>query len=65
MATQGKLYVIMVNVGEGWVSFDGLEYTAQEVETELRNLRYWVKGNIKFRKKCVYKGELETLSIHY
>jgi hypothetical protein len=65
MATQGKLYAIQINVGEGWVTHDGLEFTAQEVETELQQLRFWVKGNIKFRKKCVYKGELETLSIHY
>ncbi len=64
---EAKMYIIMVNNEEnGWKEFDGIWLTEEEINRDLRKYRKLVKGhNVKFRKKCVYNGPIEKLSIHH
>ncbi len=60
-----KYFVIEINIGEGWVSFEDAEYdNEKEVDKELRELRSHFKSDrtMKFRKKCI--GEYDAVRLY-
>jgi len=60
----GKFYMILFDRGNGWEAFDEGEYTEKEANRELRHLKEG-RPDWKFRKKCVYNGPIQRLSIHH
>ena len=61
----GKFYTILYKIDKNqkeWYDQE-LEYTAEEVEKELRLLRRSCP-EVKFRKKCTYFGPIQRLSVN-
>ena len=62
----GKFYIILVKGGEikNWTPLSDTEYTEREANRELRCYKK-VPGSIyQFRKKCVYNGLIQVLTIN-
>lgn len=61
----GKFYVIMIKGVEfqKWTPLSETEYTEREANRELRMNKKHADKRYSFRKKCVYNGPIQVLSI--
>lgn len=60
----GKFYNILFNYGNGWEVLVDTEFEEKEANRTLRHLRR-LQPDVKFRKKCVYNGPIQRLSVFH
>lgn len=62
-----KIYVIEINIGDGWCEFDGIELTKEQADTELARLKSHFKSDptMRFRKKFIREEIMEMWSVCY
>lgn len=58
----GKFYMIMFNNGNGWKPLEDTMFDEKEANEELKHLKS-AQPDWKFRKKCVYNGPIQRLSV--
>lgn len=61
----GKFFVILYkeNHGDKWAELDGIEYTEKEANAQLRSLKRVCDTGLQFRKKCIYNGPIQVLTV--
>lgn len=48
---------------KNWTPLSDTEYTEREANRELKQLKYFGQRTHQFRKKCVYNGPIQVLSV--
>ena len=64
----GKFYIILSRskvdaAYKDWSPLDEIEYTEKEANQKLRQWKKDCGDNLEFRKKCIYNGPIQVLSV--
>lgn len=64
----GKFYIILYRskvdpAHKDWDYLDYKEYTEKEANRELRHWKKECGENLEFRKRCIYNGPIQVLSV--